>query len=372
VRNAFFEEKRQQSIIKTTIVAKYFRAWARVVSRPAKSHGNKIGYIDLFAGPGTYADGTKSTPIVILEMAIHDKDLSQMLVTVFNDASEDCCRSLSDAVFSMPGIGSLKHQPIINNAVVGKQIESIFSDMHLIPSLIFLDPWGYKGLTLTLFESFLKDWGCELIFFFNYNRINMGLTNPKVIEHMDAMFGTERADDLRLRLKDLPTDERELTIVNELTGALQLIGGKYVLPFTFKDSRGTKTSHHLIFAGKHVRGYEIMKEVMASSSAKEQGVPSFEYNPADERYPALFEYAQPLDDLSTVILQEFAGKRISMLEIYESHHIGKPYLKRNYKDALRILEKQRKIMADPPMKKRPTRNGQPTFADKVMVAFPEV
>jgi len=105
---------------------------------------------------------------------------------------------------------------------------------------------------------------------------------------------------------------------------------KYV-PFSFKDDRGTRTSHHLIFAGKHVRGYEIMKDVMAGFSTKEQGVPSFEYNPADERYPALFEYSRPLDDLSEMLLKEFAGRCLPMHQIYEEHNIGRRYVEKNYK-----------------------------------------
>ena len=61
---------------------------------------------------------------------------------------------------------------------------------------MFVDPWGYKGLSLRLINSVLKDWACECIFFFNYNRINMGLGNDAVKEHMDALFGEERAAEL--------------------------------------------------------------------------------------------------------------------------------------------------------------------------------
>jgi hypothetical protein len=39
--------------------------------------------VGLFAGPGSYTDGTKSTPLVILELALQDAGLRDMLVTVF-------------------------------------------------------------------------------------------------------------------------------------------------------------------------------------------------------------------------------------------------------------------------------------------------
>ena len=57
-------------------------------------------------------------------------------------------------------------------------------------------------------------------FFFNYNRINMGLSNAVVEEHMNALFGKERADALRLKLERLSTRDRELMIVEELCKAL--------------------------------------------------------------------------------------------------------------------------------------------------------
>jgi len=161
----------------------------------------------------------------------------------------------------------------------------------------------------------------------------MGLSNSFVVEHMNALFGEERADNLRTCLESLGPFEREMTIVNELTLALKELGGEYVLPFCFKNERGVRTSHHLIFVSKHVRGYEIMKEIMAEySSKKDQGVPSFEYNQADERYRFLFELTRPLDELTRMLLTDFAGRSMRMKEVYEEHHVGRPYVKRNYKD----------------------------------------
>ena len=63
-----------------------------------------------------------------------------------------------------------------------------------MPTFFFVDPWGYKGLSLRLINSVLKDWGCDCVFFFNYNRINMGLGNDAVEKHMDALFGKERGE----------------------------------------------------------------------------------------------------------------------------------------------------------------------------------
>src|SRR5208283_3028831 len=62
----FFEESGEQSLIKATIVAKYFWAWAKVIIATQKKYGrDRIGYVDLFCGPGRYKDGSFSTPILV-------------------------------------------------------------------------------------------------------------------------------------------------------------------------------------------------------------------------------------------------------------------------------------------------------------------
>ncbi len=367
----FFNESREQSLVKTEIVAKYFWAWAKVIIPSAKKRNNNIAYVDLFSGPGRYKDGSQSTPLRILERAIADPDMREMLVTIFNDIDSNNTQSLQEAIASLDGINTLKHKPIVFNKEVGEEIVQNLQRIRLVPTLFFIDPWGYKGLSLRLIGSVIKDWGCDCIFFFNYNRINMGLNNQAVKEHMNALFGEEKANTLLQELEDKKPQERELIIVEKLSEALQKIGGQYVLPFCFKNDTGKRTSHHLIFVSKHVRGYEIMKEIMAKeSSSTEQGVPSFEYNPATQYHPLLFELSKPLDDLEDMLLDEFAGKTMTMLEVYEKHHVGKRYIKTNYKESLKNLESQGKITVDPPASKRRKNKGQTTFADDVKVTFP--
>src|SRR5205823_1498044 len=134
---------------------------------------------------------------------------------------------------------------------VGAEIIKLIRKVQSIPTLLFADPWGYKGLSLQLINSVLRNWGCDCIFFFNYNRINMGLSNPYVEEHMVALFGKQRASALRQRLEGLEPEQREKTIVDEFTSALNEIGGTYVLPFNFKSDRRARTSHYLVFVCKH-------------------------------------------------------------------------------------------------------------------------
>ncbi len=368
VKKKFFDESREQSIVKAEIVEKYFDAWAGIITATQNRFGgdNRIGYVDLFAGPGRYKDGAISTPLRVLMKALENPVYSRRLVTVFNDKDEEKIRSLSAAINELPNIEKLVHQPIIWNEEVGDQIASEFEQIDKIPMLAFIDPWGYKGLSLRLVDAFLKDWGCDCIFFFNYSRINAGLSNPMVQEHMAALFGPERSEKLRDELETLTPMEREATIVNELSLALKAFGHRYVLPFCFKNSNGKRTTHHLIFVSKKFKGYEVMKDVMSKASSEiNQGISSFTFSPAaNNRQMFLFELNRPLDDLEDMLLEEYAGQTLTMRRIYEDHSVDRPFISKNYKDALIKMERSGKIQTH-------GRKVSRGFADHIRVSFPK-
>ena len=364
----FFDESTEQSRIKATIVRDYFWAWARVILPTVKKQKGRIAYIDLFAGPGRYKDRTKSTPLLVLETATADPEMRGCLVTLFNDAAKENAAALQKEIDALPGIEKLKYKPQVEAEEVGDKIVAMFEEKRLVPTFFFVDPWGYKGLSLGLINSVLKNWGCDCVFFFNYNRINMGLGNEAVEQHMNVLFGEERANKLRQKLAALPSHEREAAIVEALSEALRELGAEYVLPFCFKDENGTRTSHHLVFATKHPLGYRIMKEIMAKhSSEAHQGVASFGYCPASTIHPLLFELNRPLDDLEGMLLSDFAGETLTTAEIYDRDNVGRPYIMKNYKTVLAKMEERGLIKADPPAARR----RQGTFADGVKVTFPK-
>jgi len=264
-------------------------------------------------------------------------------------------------------IQNLKYEPQILNLEVNEELVKQLESVHFIPSLFFIDPWGYKALSINLFGSIIKDWGCDCIFFFNYNRINMGINNSFVVNRMDSLFGKSRANKLRSKLDNLTPEDRELAIVEAIYDSLREVGGKYPLPFRFRKRDRDSTSHHLIFVSKHVKGYTIMKGIMAKeSSTVDQGVSSFEYNPSSALHPLLFSLNQPLDKLADMLLNEFAGKNLTMKQIFDNHHVNRPYIEKNYKDALKNLESEAKISVNPPATKR----KKNTMADKVEIFFP--
>lgn len=370
--DGFFTEARENSIVKTKIASKYFWVWAKIIS--GKAAAAKIAYIDLFAGPGRYDDGTKSTPLLVLEQAIAS-DFRTKLVVLLNDAAPEHAQSLRNDIAALPGVASLTYPPQIENEVVGEELAERLNGMRLVPTFCFIDPFGYKGLSLKLINAVVKDFACECLFFFNYNRINMGITNKVVDPHIKSLFGDARTDEMRAFLKSttLKSTDREAFVLESLMQSLTEMGSgtRYILPFRFRNEQGNRTSHYLIFVSKHPLGYKIMKEIMANESSKhEQGVPSFEYCTADARFPLLFELNRPLDDLEQLLLDFYAGHQLAAEQIYDNHHVGRRYIWENYQEALRRLEAKGRVQVVPAAATRQKRKGVVTFAKHVMVTFP--
>jgi three-Cys-motif partner protein len=371
----FFQEQREQSLIKARIVSKYFSAWASVILATQKRYPNylqQMAYIDLFAGPGRYDDQSKSTPLMVLDAILANPDSTSRMITMFNDKDAANVESLKTAINQLTGIERLKYAPQFYNMEVGDEIAALFRSSNLPPTFFFVDPWGYKGLSLNLVSSIIKDWGCDCIFFFNYNRISMVINNDAVKSHMASLFGGY-LDAVRRECDTAANPgEREAIIVHELCKILKQNGSRFVLPFRFKNNEGTRTSHHLIFLSKNFRGYEIMKEIMHKESTDKQNeVASFEYNPRDvcgNRQYSLFAWlSRPLDDLQDMLLQAYAGRTIDFTELYENHSVDTPYIKKHYKDVLRALYEAGKITALNPTTQKPPRKG--TFSDDMRITF---
>jgi hypothetical protein len=74
--------------------------------------------------------------------------------------------------------------------------------------------------------------------------------------------------------------------------------------------------------------------------------------------------------LGTNLLDRYAGRTMSMKQVFDDHNVGTPFIERNYKKVLGQMEAAGQIVANPPASARPTRNGERTFSDRTSVTFP--
>jgi three-Cys-motif partner protein len=374
--NDFFAKPREHSKIKASIVAAYFVAWARVIVRSAKKNGKtpRLTYIDLFSGPGKYADGTPSTPLLVLGAAIKHAEIRDSVIMVFNDYSAKYVRILTTEIENTPGIETLRHPPQVYNYCVDKDITSLVEHDGTMPAFLFVDPYGYKGLSLDLVKSVIRRWGSDCVFFFNYRRINMNLPTQKPVLRetlMCDLFGAQRFERLRADIDQvLDPETRERTIIGHLRDALGDIGGKYVLTYAVADMRGKRTQQYLIYVTKSAKGLTIMKDTMGNLSTEELMCCSeFGYNPVMESQTTLLkELCPPEDALADALSEHFAGRSVRADQVYSEHGTTTNFRERDYKRALKKLESENRIAVDPPADKR----RRDTLSDDVRITFPKL
>lgn len=361
--SCFFEKQTDASNVKSRIVSKYFEAWANVI---LSQNVNKVVYLDLYSGPGRYDDGTPSTPVMVYDRAIQSPKIYNKLQMILNDQNKDFIDKLKNELIAMPDVNKLKYNPKFLNLKIDEKLVQVFYTLRKVPRLSFVDPWGYKGVSLPLIRSLVRGWGSDCIFFFNYRRLNPGVENDALKKPISLVFTKDVLNQLRTLVRGKSPEERERIILKKVEDVFKEWGMNYVLSFPFKTKTGKRTTHHLIFVSKNVLGYNIMKGIMGTeSSCTVQDVPSFQYNPAQVQVQQPL-FNGPMDQLKDMLLSDFSGKTLSMQEVFNIHNIGKPYLEKNYRKALLDLEEEKKITTD--REKRKPRKG--TFPKTMMISFP--
>lgn len=348
----FFEEQEVQSRLKSNIVSKYFDAWARIRGRCPE-----LAYVDLLCGPGAYDDGTDSTPLLVLQKTVGNPGLLARLQMHFNDKKPEHVAVLQQRLLSHPDVARLATPPKISNVDLVDEValSQLLDRLPACPTFHFVDPFGYKGLTRALLQRLMSGDGAECLFFFNYRRVNAALTNPVLGHHADLFFGSVEAQRLRHLVDGLDPEMRERVVMDAVQDMVQSLGALPPLAFRVYAADCERTSHYLVFATKHFKGYETMREVMAKECVfLGQEVPLYEYNPAPppEPNPQLALWEDPKPDhfalLRKDLLQRFAGHTLTVRQVFEAHSLGQPYLMRHYQAVLREFEERGLVKIEPP------------------------
>jgi three-Cys-motif partner protein len=360
----FFKKLREGSRTKVEIVSKYFVYYNRVMARRSP----KVGYADLFAGPGLYANGDRSIPLLVCESAIREEAFREKVHLWFNEGDRENYRQLKSAVESIPGIENLAHTPTIWNKTVDSTWIARLAKLP-IPTLVFLDPCGYKGLSLKLVASVLAGFGNDCIFFFNYSRINMKLDLEVMNTSIDEFFEADRATFLRAAIKGKRPDEREEIILKAVESAIKQADGiPLFFPFV---SDSNRTSHHLVFASKNQRAANTMKRILTSaSSTVVEGVGSGKHDPhADKVSASLFGGLYQVEER---VLSRYFGRKIRF-ETLLQEEANTSFTESNYRDALLNLEDAGRIVVTPPAEERRFQAGgkRRTLPKSVYIQFKE-
>lgn len=367
--SAFFNEQTEQSAVKARIVSSYFAAWSRVIQK----WNTPMAYIDLFCGPGKYANDNLSAPLLIIQRTLESPELTTNMSFIFNDNDANNIEILESSVSQLDSNSKLTGRIQYHSVTVERDFASKLSIPSKMPVLSFVDPFGYKGLTLDLINYLIKNSGSDCIFFFNYNRINMALSsNTKFDEHLKSLFGEARTFALKRDLETMSPARREPLVLNALITALRENNNNYVLPFKFYSTEMLRTSHFIIFVTKHPLACKIMKQIMYTNSAKDaDGVATFSFQDSrnfGDGFEQLSLFDRPIQSLRDDIINKYHGREVQVGFLcnevdydFESHFVSK-----NVKDVLRKLELEG-IIEVIDGRKQKTRNGVLNMPDKAII-----
>lgn len=265
----FFAVQKEKSRIKTLIVTEFFKAYFPIINTAFQQD---VWYIDLFCGPGYYEDGSASTPIKLLDVidAFRDNAVRERLKIVFNDHNTDYVEKLRHHIEAHPVLPRLKYKPQTLNLKASEVDLSVYTKGNN-PIFSFVDPWGYKDVSVSQVWSLVKNRGSDCVLFFNSDRILQDISKPANTQDFQQIFGNlfERAKAIQI---DSTLSQRKkseaflmlfsknlyLTVKREYDDKFKI----FVLPFYVEADDKEKTSHYIVFISKSPKAIQEMRRVM--------------------------------------------------------------------------------------------------------------
>lgn len=357
----FFERQTISSRVKARIVAEYFPQYALIIS--TKHKPCKIGYYDLFAGPGKYEDGNPSTPILLARNCASNEFLRNKVWMVFND--KEYCEALKQNFTAEFPEGTFAKKIHFRDREVGEcqgindflVKSTMVNGKNECPAVLFIDPFGYKNVDTTIISKFLQYWGNEAFIFINTKRINPAFENEKFDSILRELFPSSYEDTKRNLRLQRSVSERLQFIIDALGREYQKLvptNGRepvYYTAFKFQEEDSQTTSHYILHITKSRRGFDLIKQIytdFANVGTIFDGVNTYTFDPklANSTSLDLFDTkSENIDCLKNQLYNTYKGKTLTAVGIFESHQINTLYSRSHYTEALRRLVAEGKATA---------------------------
>lgn len=351
----FFDQQKANSRIKARIVSEYFPHYCQIIA--SKHMPERFGYFDLFAGPGVYEDGQESTPILLARNCHRMEFLRQRLWMVFNDAYwSEKLKENFEKHFSPTDFG---YRPHFGHSMVGEEPEidkflrkswmkqnqngRIYNEC---PSVLFIDPFGYKAIHTDVLTDFMKSWGNEVFIFINSKRINAALENSKFEEDLRNLLPTT-FEQVKVDIRTKRTlGERLQVIINGIGEEFKRkFGHVFYTAFKFEEEDINTTSHFILHITKGPKGYELIKQIyndfdnVGAAFDAESNTYTFDAK-MDNRPPSMFEEElrqAPIDTLAEELWKKYANQTISAQKLFDDEQKETKFCRMHYAMALRSL-----------------------------------
>jgi three-Cys-motif partner protein len=326
---------------KHEILRRYLGAWFPILSK----WSGRIIYLDGFAGPGIYTGGDVGSPVVALETAVNHTLLPRFQEIKFLFIEKDKARAqklkevLKERFPKLP--------PNINYNVFDGEFAPTFEEglnelekqgANLAPTFAFIDPFGFSGLPMELIARLLSCNKCEVLITFM-----SGFVRRFHDELRENALNELYATDQWTKVRDIQKpEEKERFLLQLYENQLKNLGtASYVRSFGMI-GQNNQTVYFLVYATKHLKGLEVMKDAMwkvdRSGTFKFSDTTGFNQS-------FIFDYENELSwvpNAAKAIFMKFRGKIVADEKIFEFVIAETPFMKR--KAPLYQLEKESKII----------------------------
>lgn len=324
-----------QTAAKHLILRKYLEGWFGVMGHSQP----RIVYMDAFAGPGEYSDGTPGSPLLALDVLRQHKALSTgcEFVLLFNEMSKPRHDHLLECLQR-----DIDSKPLPNNVSIRLENSDFISlsrevrdtldsaKSRLAPTFAFLDPFGYSGLTMEAVNRLFSWSHIDLLVYLDTNSLNRFGTSPTVFAQFESLFGTQ---DFAAAPPAGASDRLQYFVDLYASQLKSVCGFTYTRTFQMRNSRGLPT-YNLVFGTRHPKGLQLMKEAMWKAAP--DGSFSFDARTASQLMLPMD--SQIPNRVREILRSEFAGKAKAVQELADFLLTDTDYLPTHLRDGLRLLE----------------------------------
>lgn len=350
---------------KHLVMRYYLDRWLPIVGR----HSSRILIVDGFAGPGRYAHGEEGSPAIAMRALVeHPAPIRSEVVFIFVEKDKKRYKCLKNIVAEwcpkLPEGASARVFKDNFNAFLSDQLESLRVNREtMAPAFIMSDPFGIKGLGMSMIRQIFENPMCEVFSTFMWHSIRRFVTTEEYSEPLTKLFGTDEWQ----KCLDLQGRE-QMTFLFDLYGrCLKQAGAKHVVKFDLD------SVYSIFFATRHPQGCNKMKEAIWKV------IPdgSYRFLGGQGEQLLLDDVMEPdFSVLCTALVKKFGDKSwvsVDDIENYVSSdstyfHTGQ------LREVLRDMERRDSLQVKDSTRKR--RNTYPPgckirFASKPHTLFPE-
>lgn len=371
-------EKRRmkgQTEVKHEILKKYLNPWLMKITEISPT----VRYIDGFAGWGRYEDGSPGSPIIAMNVAknIIEGDYGRINSKLYkfncsfvedDDTNfEDLLREVNEKLDECPDeIGADCH-----NTEFEEFAEQFLKDNENAadPSFIFIDPFGFSGLSFEVVKNLLnlRTSGTEVFISFVAGEMARFLESSTHASAITEILGTDRwKSEIDPAIPKEEKAEKLLQIYEEqLRDEAE---ADYVWPFRMSRESKDETVYYLIHATNHFDGFKLMKDIMYNAGAEDRfaylGPNHYPYVDNQESLGSFTDESEREIDVRVENLSEKLynslekGRNYSFMEIIGETYQETSLIEKHYRKALYLLEDQdRADIINHPEKPSGTKSG---------------